>query len=188
MDAGALAGGTLLPVDGSNANGNTGTANVAAIRDRIIKSVNATYPGLVEGVDYKIDLPMSDRRGPATGAPLISRDIPIVCDPDPRARAQRRAPATSSAPDRRATRPAVRTSGTSATSSQINGAINTQFSFGARRRRRTADQPAPSRRRRATAPAGNRRSSRSTSSSSSTGQAAWTATKRNLRDAAVRPS
>ncbi len=82
MDAGALAGGTLLPVDGSLPNGQ-GAANAAAIKARIIQTVSATYPGLVEGPtgNYQIEYRCMIGADPATGAPLIARDIPIVCNP-----------------------------------------------------------------------------------------------------------
>ena len=82
MDAGALAGGTLLPVDGSLPNGQ-GAANAAAVRARIIQTVSATYPGLVEGPtgDYQIKYRCMIGADPVSGAPLISRDIPIVCNP-----------------------------------------------------------------------------------------------------------
>lgn len=82
LDAGALAGGTLLPVDGSLPNGQ-GAANANAIRARIIQTVNATYPGLTEGPtgNYRIEYRCMIGADPVTGDPLITRDIPLVCNP-----------------------------------------------------------------------------------------------------------
>lgn len=129
MDAGALAGGTLLPVDGGLPSGQ-GALNAAAIRDRIIKTVDATYPGLVEGVDYHITYRCLIGADPATGAPLISRDIPIVCNP---IHALGHSPARASdfigagSTRNSACDPAR---GDKCNVVQINGVISTQFSFG----------------------------------------------------------
>ena len=128
MDAGALAGGTLLPIDGSAANGQ-GAINAAAIRALIIKTVSATYPGLAEGSDYHITYRCLIGADPATGAPLISRDIPIVCDPH---FSLRHTPRTSDFIGAGSTRnsscdPAT---GDKCNVVQLSGAITTQFSFG----------------------------------------------------------
>ena len=130
MDAGALAGGTLLPVDGSLPNGQ-GAANAAAIRARIIKTVSATYPGLVEGPtgDYQIEYRCMIGADPVSGAPLISRDIPIVCNPShavgPTVTASDfigAGPTRNSACDPIA--------GDKCNVVQLSGAITTAFSFG----------------------------------------------------------
>lgn len=129
MDAGSLAGGTLLPIDGSNANGNPGAANAAAIKALIIKTVSATYPGLVEPADYQISFRCLIGADPATGAPLISRDIPIVCNP---VGALGHAPQNSDFIGAGSTRnsrcdPAR---GDKCNVVQLTGAITTKFSFG----------------------------------------------------------
>ena len=74
LDAGALAGGTLLPVDGSK------PTNVAKLETLVNGTIAANFPGLATSA-YKITylcLIGADKNGP-----LISRDIPAVCDPRP---------------------------------------------------------------------------------------------------------
>jgi hypothetical protein len=91
LDAGALAGGTLLPVDGSK------PSDVSKLQSLINTTIAANYPGLptsttpigsrcVPGSDGNINtcaytitylcLVGADKNGP-----LITRDIPAVCDP-----------------------------------------------------------------------------------------------------------
>ncbi len=73
LDAGALAGGTLLPVDGTQAGA------TAAIDARIKQQINATYPGLSASnyvIKYRCLIGVD-----SAGQPYISRDIPAVCDP-----------------------------------------------------------------------------------------------------------
>ncbi len=75
MDSGALAGGTLLPVDGSV----PGAA--AAINALIVTTVSANFPSLPSSaytITYRCLIGV-DTSSPAK--PYISRDIPIVCDP-----------------------------------------------------------------------------------------------------------
>jgi hypothetical protein len=76
LDSAALAGGTLLPVDGSiTPVGSQATAAKALIA----KTIQADYPGLTYGTDYTIFykcLIGADATGP-----LISRDVPSTCDP-----------------------------------------------------------------------------------------------------------
>jgi type II secretory pathway pseudopilin PulG len=124
MDAGALAGGTLLPVDGGLPSGQ-GALNAAAIRDRIIKTINATYPGLVEGVDYHITYRCMIGAD-AAGNPLISRDIPVVCNPHSRGDA----PGEFIGAGATRNSPCEPSSGDKCNVVQINGVITTQFSFG----------------------------------------------------------
>jgi IPT/TIG domain/Putative Flp pilus-assembly TadE/G-like/von Willebrand factor type A domain len=128
MDAGALAGGTLLPVDGSSTGG---PANAAAIAALIKQTVSATYPGLVEGPtrDYQIEYRCMIGADPATGAPLISRDIPIVCSPS---NALHHSPRTSDFIGAGSTRNSACDpfAGDKCNVVQLRGAITTQFSFG----------------------------------------------------------
>ena len=71
MDSGALAGGTLMPVDGT-------VAGAAAATDALVrKTVDADYPGLAYTITYRCLIGAD----PGTGAPLITRDIPAVCNP-----------------------------------------------------------------------------------------------------------
>jgi IPT/TIG domain/Putative Flp pilus-assembly TadE/G-like len=72
LDAGSLAGATLLPVDGTQA----GAA--AAIEARIRREVGATLPSLPTSgytIAYRCLI------GVVSGAPAIARDIPAVCNP-----------------------------------------------------------------------------------------------------------
>jgi hypothetical protein len=93
LDAAALAGGVLLPVDGSVA------ANVTNANTLINTTIQANYPGLptsstaagsrcVAGVDanigscaYTIAYKCLVGVDPITNSPLISRDVPAACDP-----------------------------------------------------------------------------------------------------------
>jgi len=75
VDAGALAGGTLMPVDGSKG----GAA--AAVTALINQTVDATYPGLSTGISYRCLV------GTGPGNPLafdsadIAAFIPLDCNP-----------------------------------------------------------------------------------------------------------
>ena len=91
LDAAALAGGSVLPVDGATAAGNANTL--------INNNIQVNYPGLpasstakgsrcVVGADpnisacgYQISYRCLIGADAVTGAPLISRDVPGVCDP-----------------------------------------------------------------------------------------------------------
>lgn len=73
LDAGALAGGTLLPVDG------TQSGHTAAILARVNQQIQASYPGLSTS-DYTITFRCLIGVD-TSGQPYISRDIPAVCDP-----------------------------------------------------------------------------------------------------------
>ncbi|MGZ8771086.1 MAG: pilus assembly protein, partial [Aeromicrobium sp.] len=75
MDAGALAGGTLLPVDGAN------PADVAEIEALIEQTVQATYAGLSNPEDYQITYRCLIGVAGSPRQAAISRDIPLVCDP-----------------------------------------------------------------------------------------------------------
>ena len=75
MDAGALAGGTLMPVDGSVA------GEAAAANSLIVNTVQANFPGLPSSaytISYRCLIGVDTSTPPK---PYISRDIPIVCDP-----------------------------------------------------------------------------------------------------------
>ena len=78
VDAGALAGGTLMPVDGTQA----GAAG--AVTALVNKSVQATYPGLSAG-DYKITYRCLVGTGAGNPGAFDSADIvafvPLDCDP-----------------------------------------------------------------------------------------------------------
>ncbi len=74
LDAGALSGGTLLPVDG------TQVGALAAVNARIVGSINASYPGLT-GSNYTITYRCLIGVNANTGALEIARDIPAACDP-----------------------------------------------------------------------------------------------------------
>lgn len=93
VDAGALAGGTLLPVDGCSdsptqsatdgcANhGGTGQANYQAVIDLIDKTVQSTYPGISTSnytISFRCLIGVTDDTPPV---PYVSRDVPIVCNP-----------------------------------------------------------------------------------------------------------
>lgn len=73
LDAGALAGASMLPVDGS-------VSGWEAILDEIEDRISATFPGLVRGTDYTVSfrclIGIDDNDRAAT-----SRDIPTVCSP-----------------------------------------------------------------------------------------------------------
>ncbi len=75
MDAAALAGGTLLPVDGSL----PGAA--AKMNNLIVKIVKANFPSLPSSaytISYMCLIGVDTSSPPK---PYISRDIPLVCDP-----------------------------------------------------------------------------------------------------------
>ncbi len=79
LDAAALSGGSVLPVDGTLPADDPHSWQSA--HDMIVKNIQANYPGLVEGSGYTITYRCLVGADPTTGAPLISRDIPSVCDP-----------------------------------------------------------------------------------------------------------
>jgi len=75
FDSAALAGGTMLPVDGSVAGSATATNNL------IVSTINANYPGLPSSayaISYKCLIGVDSSSPPQ---PYISRDVPLVCDP-----------------------------------------------------------------------------------------------------------
>jgi IPT/TIG domain/Putative Flp pilus-assembly TadE/G-like len=75
MDAAALAGGTLMPVDGSQAGA------TAKVNSLVVKTINANFPGLPSSsyiIKYKCLIGIDTSTPPQ---PYISRDIPLVCDP-----------------------------------------------------------------------------------------------------------
>ncbi len=75
LDSAALAGGSLLPVDGS-------IAGDAAAADTLINAtIQANYPGLTQGTNYTIDYKCLVGVDPATNKAWISRDIPAACSP-----------------------------------------------------------------------------------------------------------
>jgi hypothetical protein len=75
IDAGALAGGVFMPVDGSVAGA------VTKVESVIGSTVQATYPGLpISGytISYRCLIGIT---GASPPKPWIARDIPVVCDP-----------------------------------------------------------------------------------------------------------
>jgi hypothetical protein len=125
LDAGALAGGTLLPVDGA---GGTGPAAVAAITARINREIQATYPGLRTPQDYQIAyrcLIGTD----GSGQPAIARDIPAVCNPR---NALGHAPVASDFIGAGKTRSSIcdPARGDRCNAVVINGAVTNAFTFG----------------------------------------------------------
>jgi hypothetical protein len=75
VDAGALAGGTLMPVDGSTAGA------LAKVNALVTQTVQATYPGLPASaftISYRCLVGVTTATPPK---PYIARDIPGVCDP-----------------------------------------------------------------------------------------------------------
>ena len=122
MDSAALAGGTVMPVDGSVA------GSAAAVNSLIDKTVQANYPGLPSSA-YKIEykcLIGVDTSTPAK--PYISRDIPIVCDPS---KSMGRAPVASDFLGAGPTRfsSCVPSVGDKCNTVFISGAATTPYSF-----------------------------------------------------------
>lgn len=86
FDAGVLAGGTLLPVDGCSDDQVAGTAcahrnsaAVTAITTRIQTTIAENYPGITTSnytITYYCLIGID-----GAGAPYISRDVPGVCNP-----------------------------------------------------------------------------------------------------------
>ena len=76
LDAAALAGGVLLPIDGSVA------GKAAAATSLITKTIDANYPGLPSSA-YTITYKCLVGVDPATNRPWVSRDVPAACDPRP---------------------------------------------------------------------------------------------------------
>lgn len=77
VDAAALAGGTLMPVDGSQ----SGAA--AAANALVVKTLNANYPGgaappSVYTISYRCIIGLDNATPPM---PNVSQDIPAICDP-----------------------------------------------------------------------------------------------------------
>jgi hypothetical protein len=75
IDAGALAGGTLMPVDGSTAGA------LAKVNALVTQTVQATYPGLPVSaftITYRCLVGVTNATPPK---PYLSRDIPGVCNP-----------------------------------------------------------------------------------------------------------
>jgi hypothetical protein len=79
LDAAALAGGSSLPVDGTLPSSDP--HSLQSVQAFITKSIAKNYPGLVLNTDYTITYKCLIGADAATGAPLITRDIPGVCDP-----------------------------------------------------------------------------------------------------------
>jgi hypothetical protein len=75
LDSAALAGASTLPVNGP--------ADASAATDLIKANIKANFPGLQLGTDYTITYRCLVGADPVTGAPLISRDVPAMCDPRP---------------------------------------------------------------------------------------------------------
>ncbi len=79
MDAGALAGGTLMPVDGSQ------SGEAAKVNTLVDQTVQATYPGLSNPSDYQITyrcLIGTEAGNPgAFDAADIAKFIPLDCNP-----------------------------------------------------------------------------------------------------------
>lgn len=124
LDSAALAGGTLLPVDGSVA------GSATAINSLITSTIAANYPGITSSnytIAYKCLIGVDTSTPPQ---PYISRDIPISCDPhfslghNPPVAAD----FTGSGPNRYSScNPSV---GDKCNAVVITGATNTPFSFG----------------------------------------------------------
>lgn len=76
LDSAAMAGASMLPVDNA-----TPGHTVTDTEDMIIASMNVNYPSLVKDVDYTITYRCLIRADVATGKPLISVDLPGMCDP-----------------------------------------------------------------------------------------------------------
>ncbi len=114
VDAGALAGGTLMPVDGSQ----SGAA--AAVVALINQTIRATYPGLSTS-NYNITYRCLVGTGAGNAGAFDKADIdafvPVDCDPRNALGHNPPFSAISPAPARRAARPVVRIWATSATSS-----------------------------------------------------------------------
>jgi hypothetical protein len=79
LDAAALAGGSVLPVDGTLASSSPHSWQSA--KTVITNNIAVNYPSLVLGTDYTITYRCLIGADAVTGAPLISRDVPGVCDP-----------------------------------------------------------------------------------------------------------
>jgi len=81
MDAGALAAGTRMPVDGDTAPKGSAPGSEWALTQALIQqTVAANYPGLTLGVDYQIEYRCLIGVD-GSNQPWISRDIPTVCRP-----------------------------------------------------------------------------------------------------------
>jgi hypothetical protein len=88
VDSAALAGGTKMPVDACNIAQSTASActsiNTVAwqsVRDLIIQTLQATYPGIAPAnytISYRCLIGINSASPPA---PYISRDVPLVCNP-----------------------------------------------------------------------------------------------------------
>jgi len=82
MDAGALAGGTLMPVDGdASPQGSAADSAWSKAQALIQQTVARNYPGLVYGTDYTIEYRCLLGFTVATNTLELSRDVPLVCNP-----------------------------------------------------------------------------------------------------------
>ena len=112
VDAGALAGGTLMPVEGAS--------EVGAVTALIDDTVDGTYPGLTRpanyGITYKCLIGIGAGNAGRLTSPISMRSSPSTATRRPRWDTHRSS-ATSWAPARRAPSTASRTWATSATSS-----------------------------------------------------------------------
>jgi hypothetical protein len=79
LDAAALAGGSALPVDGTL--GSTDPHSWQSVQTVITNNIAKNYAGLALNTDYTITYKCLIGADAVTGAPLISRDVPGVCDP-----------------------------------------------------------------------------------------------------------
>jgi Putative Flp pilus-assembly TadE/G-like/von Willebrand factor type A domain len=78
LDSAALAGAYTLPVDPAV------PGHTAADAEKLIKAnIKANFPSLKLGTDYHITYRCLVGADPVTGVPLISRDVPAMCDPRP---------------------------------------------------------------------------------------------------------
>ena len=78
LDSAALAGAYTLPVDPAV------PGHTAADAEKLIEAnIKANFPSLKLGTDYHITYRCLVGADPVTGVPLISRDVPAMCDPRP---------------------------------------------------------------------------------------------------------
>ncbi len=78
LDSAALAGASTLPVDPAV------PGHTATDAEKLIEAnIKANFPSLKLGTDYHITYRCLVGADPVTGVPLISRDVPAMCDPRP---------------------------------------------------------------------------------------------------------